>query len=223
MDKIGGKGISAANVKVEGTTLSAITDQEGRFRIDSVPAGERQLSIRRIGYVAQTVPLAVNERSGATATVTLAPNTTTLNQVVVSGVAAATIGPADTSLRMLKVDSIGSVRRSVYQVSTGVEVTLVESPVNAAERDEIANRSTGEEKAKDSGVATKLLGAVAQSAGKADRRAAQAPAPTAAAVDTRPTINTISWRDLNRRYTLSGPLKPSELEAIKARLMKMRR
>jgi hypothetical protein len=59
---------------------------------------------------------------------------------------------------------------------------------------------------------------------KSSDRAAAAPAPRVMrATAAPPPINTISWSDQNRRYTLSGPLKPAELEAIKARLMKMRR
>ena len=56
---------------------------------------------------------------------------------------------------------------------------------------------------------------------KTDRAAA--PAPVVMSASALPQINAISWSDMTRRYTLSGPLKPNELEAIKERLMKMRR
>jgi hypothetical protein len=41
--------------------------------------------------------------------------------------------------------------------------------------------------------------------------------------NVRPPINTISWTDGNHHYTLSGPLTVRELEAIKPRIIKMRR
>jgi len=205
MDRAKGKGVPAANVAVEGTKLAATTDEEGRFTIDSVPAGDRRLIVRRIGYLAQTVPLAVKEESGATATVALAPSSAELNMAIVSGVAAGSAAATGSAvpLRVVKVDSTASTRRVVYQVSPGVEVTLVESPISVAERDLIAD-----ERAKD----------------KSSDRAAAAQAPRVmSAIAASPPINTISWIDQNRRYTLSGPLKPAELEAIKARLMRMRR
>jgi hypothetical protein len=78
-------------------------------------------------------------------------------------------------------------------------VTLVESFVGAA--DERAGSAAGVKAGTAAGVAA---GGVA---------AATAPPPT----------NTISWVDGNRRYTLTGPLPQKELEAIKLKLMKMRK
>jgi carboxypeptidase-like protein len=220
------KGLPAASVQIEGTMLGAFTDQQGRFTIDNVPPGDRRLLVRRVGYVAQTVPLAVKEESGATATVVLAPSTTALNEVIVSGVAESAAGATATattipSLRVLKVDSTASTRRVVYQVSPGVEVTLVESPINVVERDLIANQAMKDKGADSSALAGSLSGVMLRGNAKTDRAAA--PAPRAMSVMAPPPINTISWSDQNRRYTLSGPLKPSELEVIRARLMTMRR
>jgi hypothetical protein len=228
MDRAKGKGLPAANVIVEGTKLSAMTDEEGRFIIDSVPAGDRRLTARRIGYMAQTVPLAVKKESGATATVTLAPATTTLDEVIVSSVAAgaagATAKAATTpTLRVLKVDSTGTNRSVVYEVSPGVQVTLVEAPLIVAEKDQMANQKTMQ-RTRDSTALEGTVSGVRQRANAAKTdRAAAAPAPMAISATVHPQINSISWSDQNRRYTLSGPLKPAELEAIKARLMKMRR
>jgi hypothetical protein len=124
-----------------------------------------------------------------------------LEEVVVTGVATgATAASGSTApLRVLRADSTADTWRVVYQVSPGVEVTLVESAINAVERDLRANQQLK------------------------DKSRAAAPAPMVMSASAQPQINTISWSDLTRRYTLSGPLKPSELEAIKERLMKMRR
>ena len=213
-DRVVGKGLLAASVIVEGTTLGAITDQQGRFTIDSVPAGVHRLLVRRIGYAPETVPLTITDRlQGATATVALAPSTSKLAEAIVSGVAEATSTSAS-PLRVLKVDSTKAARRVVYELSPGVEVTLVESLI-ATGREPMANQQPKE---------TKLDSfSLQRSAAVANTNRAAAPAPMAMAVTKRPQINTISWKDLNRSYSLTGPLTLSELEAIKARLMKMRR
>ena len=60
-----------------------------------------------------------------------------------------------------------------------------------------------------------------------EAKAMSAPSPARAGVMNAATadarINTISWTDGDHRYTLSGPLTPKELEAIKPRIMKLRR
>jgi anti-sigma factor RsiW len=123
-----------------------------------------------------------------------------LSAAEVTGVA--TMGNvASPSLRVLSVDSATTTRRTVYEISQGVGVTLAESPVNAGkeERDFSAQlKSSAPASAK---VAQSMI-------------AAAAPAPV---------INTISWTEHGRRYTLSGPLTIDELQALKTRLMLMRR
>lgn len=42
--------ISVAQVGVEGTTLSAVTQENGRFTIRNVPAGTHRVSVRRVGF-----------------------------------------------------------------------------------------------------------------------------------------------------------------------------
>jgi hypothetical protein len=80
------------------------------------------------------------------------------------------------------------------------------------------------QRSQDTSAVAGSLSGVAQRANAAKTdRAAAAPAPMVMSTTARPQINTISWSDQNRRYTLSGPLTPAELETIKARIMKLRR
>jgi hypothetical protein len=195
-----GKGVPGANVMVQGTTLSVGTDNEGKFKIDNVPAGEQRLIVRRIGYTPKTIPLSVKD-SAVTANVALVPDATQLSEVIVTGVPTATPmaiagAAAAPAPRVLRADSAGGFRRTVYEYSPNVEVTLTEAvpePENAARR--------------------------------ADKAAAHTAMPSAPAPPPIPKqmINTISWTDRGRSYTLSGPLTTKELEAFKARLMAMRR
>jgi hypothetical protein len=106
---------------------------------------------------------------------------------------------AGLSLRKVRADTTGTTRQEVYEVSPGVQVTLVETVEAATESDFAAQRMQAAA-AKDSAAPT-----------------ASAPAPP------RAQTNTIKWRNGNRRYSLTGPLSVRQLEAIKAQLMKARR
>jgi anti-sigma factor RsiW len=193
VDSAAGKGLVAAYVAIAGTTLSARSDQNGNFVIDSVPAGERHVVVRRIGYAVQEVPVVVKENSAVAANIALSPVRTQLTELVVTSAASAS------ALRVLKIDSTATARHVVYEVSPGIQVTLADSlTVVTAERDL---------KLRDKAMA--------------------APAPMTAQMEVMATakapINTISWTDGNHRYTLSGPLTVRDLEAIKPRIIKMRR
>jgi TonB-linked SusC/RagA family outer membrane protein len=85
-----GQPISDATVRVVGTTLGARTDGAGKFVIVSVPAGARQLEVRRIGFKNRTVPVAVAVGATVTAAITLTESAVSLDEVVVTGTAAVT-------------------------------------------------------------------------------------------------------------------------------------
>ena len=133
-------GIGGATVSIQGTNLGASTDKDGLFRIDNVPAGEQRLIVRRIGYAAKTVPVSMNERV-AMANITMAPSELQLSGGVVTGIgdaakvsnapASIAVTSASTSLlRQVRADSSGSIHRTVYEVASGVQVTLVEAPMS---------------------------------------------------------------------------------------------
>jgi hypothetical protein len=195
-----GKGLAGANVMVQGTTLSVGTDSAGKFKIDNVPAGEQRLIVRRIGYTPKTIPLSVKD-TAVMVNAALAPDVTQLSELVVTGVAkstvAAGVGAAVVSgPRVIRADSSGGMQNTVYEYSPNVEVTLTEFVANAQ-----------------------------NAARRADKVAAPTAMPSAAAPPSAPrqSMNTISWTDRGRSYTLSGPLTVKELEVFKARLMSTRR
>jgi TonB-linked SusC/RagA family outer membrane protein len=78
--------VSNATVQVDGTRLGASTDQHGRFRIANVPAGERTLVIRRIGYLPLRRQITVSAGEEQTAVnIELTGAATSLDQVIVTG------------------------------------------------------------------------------------------------------------------------------------------
>ncbi|WP_281233336.1 SusC/RagA family TonB-linked outer membrane protein [Flavobacterium gelatinilyticum] len=74
------KGVVAASVEVQGKPFSAITDTEGRFKMN-VPEGKVTLNVSSMGYQTKTVVLQENE---AKITIVLAESTQELKDVVVT-------------------------------------------------------------------------------------------------------------------------------------------
>ena len=78
-----GARLVGAHLLVTGTTLRAISDTAGRFRLVGVPSGGGALLVRRLGYRATSVPLAVERGGTASITVTLAHLPRELDPVLV--------------------------------------------------------------------------------------------------------------------------------------------
>jgi anti-sigma factor RsiW len=225
-DRSGGKGLNGASVNVLGSPIGATTDTTGRFKIESVPAGVQHIVIRRIGYKPQSISLVVDSGTTVPAQVALATEVTSLSNVVVTGLAE-TVDISRTPLRVLRVDSSASTTRTVYGISPDVEVTLAESRVDTAGQRDFAMAEAGRtneaaaqraaDAAKERIVGSTVAGGVSGISGsKIDQTmtmTATAPVP----------LNTISWTDHGRRYTLTGRLTTRGLDVLKTRLMKMRR
>ena len=224
IDKESGKALPGAQVLVEGTTLDASTDKDGNFTITNVPPGDRRLRVRRIGYNPASIPVEQETKGNEAAnTVALTPSRTSLEEVVVSGVATArsitTLESgvakinAPITLRVVRSDSTAGTKRTVYEVSKGVEVILSESPVEPVpERDDAVRQKAA---------------APQSAAAPADARQREnaLSGRVAGAAASAPTVasNTITWTERGRKYVLTGRLATKDLEAIKARLMQMRR
>jgi hypothetical protein len=90
-----GRPLSAAQVVVEGTGVGALTQQDGTFQLalDKLPAdsASRQVTLtaQLIGFRPSSQKLAVREGTVASTDFRLAPQSVALNEVVVSGTAAA--------------------------------------------------------------------------------------------------------------------------------------
>jgi TonB-linked SusC/RagA family outer membrane protein len=75
-----GKGIPGATVKVSGSKIGTITDERGSFTL-SVPQNARSLEFSSVGFVAQTVTIP----AVGGITLSLKPDATSMNEVVVTG------------------------------------------------------------------------------------------------------------------------------------------
>ncbi len=85
------EGIARAAVRIDGSSLAANTDQDGRYRILNVPAGTQTVTARRIGYgVGRQVVSVASDRS-VTANIVLQVVATSLDQIVVTGTAGAQV------------------------------------------------------------------------------------------------------------------------------------
>ncbi|HJQ55203.1 MAG TPA: SusC/RagA family TonB-linked outer membrane protein, partial [Gemmatimonadaceae bacterium] len=71
-------------VRVEGTSLGALTDAEGAFTITGAPAGSRVLSTRRLGYAPSRATVNVPASGDVSQNFALDKVATTLNDVVVT-------------------------------------------------------------------------------------------------------------------------------------------
>lgn len=77
--------LTGASIKVVGTTLGAVADFDGNFRIDNVPAGEQTLEATFVGYKKQTQKVTVIAGGTATVNFKLQEDSKVMNEVVVVG------------------------------------------------------------------------------------------------------------------------------------------
>ena len=85
-----GQPIASAQIRIDGTTIGALSGQNGEYLIPAVPVGQRVVIARRIGY--GEMRRTVSVQSGATATADFAMSgvAVTLGEVVVTGTGAPT-------------------------------------------------------------------------------------------------------------------------------------
>ena len=83
-DKTSGQSIAGAQVSVVGTTLRALTGQDGRYRLINVPAGAATLRIAYIGYRSVTQAVTIPAGGAAEQDVALSQVAVGLDAVVVT-------------------------------------------------------------------------------------------------------------------------------------------
>ncbi|MDQ6831549.1 MAG: carboxypeptidase-like regulatory domain-containing protein [Gemmatimonadota bacterium] len=208
-DSVSGQPLAATLVYIRGTDIKTETNANGEYVL-RVPLGPQQLSANRLGYAPRTTLIdAVTDRA-IVASFPLRPTPASLDAVVATtdlaekdGFAAAP--PAIDGLTLkgssTTTDAASIMRRSVYEVRPGVEVTLVESrPIAQAKEKLEAPRETRAQQL---------------------QRAAPSAAPTGA-VAAKPrdaAIHTVRWTlPDGRTIELSGPMSADELEALRKRV-----
>ena len=90
LDSTANVGVAGAQVFVAGTVIGTLTDAEGSYSLSGVPAGERVVTVRLIGYreVSRTVTVVAGEM--VTLDFTVEQTTLRLQDIVVTGVAGET-------------------------------------------------------------------------------------------------------------------------------------
>jgi outer membrane receptor protein involved in Fe transport len=83
-DKASGQSVAGAQVSVVGMTIRALTGQDGRYRLVSVPAGSATLRVAFIGYGSVTHPVTVPAGGSVEQDVTLSQVAVGLDAVVVT-------------------------------------------------------------------------------------------------------------------------------------------
>ena len=89
VDARSGQGVVGASVIVQGTTLGAVTGEDGRFRIGNVPPGTHTIVTRRLGYAPHRQTVVVGAEQVALADIALENAPISLDQVIVTGTAGA--------------------------------------------------------------------------------------------------------------------------------------
>ena len=99
-----GETVIGASVKVVGSTLGTITDFDGNFSLNNVPAGAK-LEISYIGYVTQTV----EAKGDAPLTIKLSEDNQMLDEVVVVGYGTQRVKDLTGAATNVKVDEISEL------------------------------------------------------------------------------------------------------------------
>lgn len=85
VNSTGGK-LAGAVLKLVNTQLGTVTDLDGNFRIDDVPAGKYELRISYVGYEEKTVPVTVSkDKEALLGNITMKDNAHEMKEVTVKG------------------------------------------------------------------------------------------------------------------------------------------
>ncbi len=142
----GGQPLPDARVSVQGSTLGAITDASGRFRIAGVPGSLANLDVRRIGYRMDTRQVRVGDSN---LRIPLSEQSVALDAVVVTGTAGTQskreLGNAVTTInasQAKEIAPINSVQNLLNGRAPGVIVQSATGNVGAGARIRIRGASS---------------------------------------------------------------------------------
>ncbi len=108
-DSATGKGIAGAAVSIGGTKLSAVTQENGNFRIANVPNGRYAISAKLLGYTAKTVNVTIDNGKLIYVNITLRQPSTTLSEVVTTATGLQRRIEVGNDITQINVDSVMKV------------------------------------------------------------------------------------------------------------------
>jgi TonB-linked SusC/RagA family outer membrane protein len=82
-----GRPIATAQISVTGTGLGVLVDADGRFRIDDVPVGTREIRAVRIGYQPASVSVTIGAGTPASIELQMTETAIALDEIVITGTA----------------------------------------------------------------------------------------------------------------------------------------
>ncbi len=92
-DAASGQALPGVQVAVEGTTRLTLTNEAGRYQLQSVPAGPRTVAIELIGFASQRIQVMVVAGQTTVLDVVMVPRTLSIDELIVSGVQAEPAAP----------------------------------------------------------------------------------------------------------------------------------
>jgi len=148
VDATSGAPITTAQVSVEGTDLSALSDLNGRFHLDGVPVGSQSVAARLLGYAPKIVT-AVAIRADETTSLDISLETTAITLEAISITANLEAGATsrlldEQRMSIAMVDAVGSQQISKSPDSDAAEVAARVSGVTVAEGKYVFIRGLGE-------------------------------------------------------------------------------
>jgi len=106
-----GRAADAADVRIEGTPLTTVTDTAGRYRIGPVLPGPQILVVRKIGYAPARLPVTVPASGVLTQDVTLAASALTLPDIIVTADPASRAAGEVATASVIDREAIAAQRR----------------------------------------------------------------------------------------------------------------
>lgn len=106
VDSASGRGLSGATVKVQGTKLVTLTDDNGDFVVREVPAGDRVIVVRLFGFHQVARSVSLGDNGSATVRIVMTSVPTVLSGVVTTAAGTQRKLEVGNDITVLNVDSI---------------------------------------------------------------------------------------------------------------------